>query len=295
MNDSRNNSPRAGAAQTASIGNQDMMTFLFNDNPATSGALPNAAALPSMPVAAPTAQSTDFHSNQSAQDMQAQTTTPAGIPDPLMRFFSRGESLMTDEDTFDVGSLDALLNFVRTSPQEQEGEVSDLTATDALSSLGELSRAHAQATQAHERGNLHRHHHHHHHKNHVNNNEPLVQAQPQQGLNFGGGLELPNNTFQPSQPISVSTGAMYSIPLVGMDYGNMNNGGGLLMGFNEGMAQQQVQQVQLPYAMMPQQQQQQQQQSLPVSSHSNSLMPQVAAKYYSYFSDSKFCTPAAFE
>ncbi|KAL7503227.1 hypothetical protein ACHAXN_001041 [Cyclotella atomus] len=267
MNESRNNSPRAGAAQTASIGNQDMMTFLFNDNPATSGALPT-----SMPVAAPAAQSTDLNSNRHAQDMQApQATTPAGVPDPLMRFFSRGESLLTDEDAFDVGSLDALLNFARTSPQEQEGEVSDLTATDALSSLGELSRAHAQATEVHERENAHRHHHHHHHhKNHGNNNEPLVQAQPQQGLNFGGATELPNSMFQPSQPISVSTGAMFSIPLIGMDYSNVNNGGGVLMGFNDGMAQQQVQQVQLPYAMMPQQQQ-----TLPVSSLSNSMMPQV--------------------
>lgn len=262
---SRNNSPRAGAAQTASIGNQDMMTFLFNDSPANSGPLPAAAAAHSTPR------------DTNAQDNMNMNTTSTGVPDPLLRYFSRGESLMTDEEAFDVGSLDALLNSVRTSPQEQEGEVSDLTATDALSSLGELSRAHAKATEAHERGDLHRHHHHHHHhKNHGNNNGLMGQVQPQQGLSFGGGFDLGNNLFQPSQPVSVSTGAMFSIPpLMGMNYGNVNNGGGLVMSFNEGNAQQQPQQAQSPFAMMPQQQPQQQQ-TLPVQSLSNPVISQVA-------------------
>lgn len=177
---------------------------------------------------------------------------------------------MTDEEAFDVGSLDALLNSVRTSPQ-QEGEVSDLTATDALSSLGELSRAHAQATEAHERGDMHIHHHHH-HKNHTHNQGMMgqqIQPQPQQGINFGGGVDIGNNLFQPSQPVSVSTGAMFSIPpIIGMDYNN--NGGGFFMGFNEGMAQKQAQ---APFAMMPQQQHEQRQ-AMPALS--NPLMSQAA-------------------
>jgi PAS domain-containing protein len=265
----RDSSPRAGAAQTASIGDQDMMTFLFNDNPTSLNnnmlAVPGAAGMPA-------ARQT---SCGNTLDMNAPlATTPAGVPDPLLRFFTRGESLMADEEAFDTASLDALLNSVRTSPQEQEGEVSDLTATDALSSLGELSRAHAQAQEQHGRG--HHHHHHHHHRNQQESNNGMFSlAQPQGAPDYlgQGMVELPNNNiFQPSQPISVSTGAVFSVPqLMALDYGNVANGGALMMGFpNEGMAQQQHQ---LPYAMMPQQQQ-----GLSVASLSNSLMPHQVAQ-----------------
>ena len=249
---SRNNSPRAGAAQTASIGDQDMMTFLFNDN-LPSGNISTSAEIP--------VTASVHRPNTGTQDMCALlSTTPAGIPDPLMPFLSRGDSL-NDEDAFDTASLDALLNSVRNSPQEHEREVSDLTATDTLSSMGELSRAHARAKEKLQKGGtLHMYH----QKSDFLNmdNNGLFMQQPQGAPTYGGqDMELQgSNMFQPSQPVSVSTGAAFAIPpLSGIDYGSINDGGGLLMGFsNEGMAPQQQQQpppqAQLPCAMMPQQQ-----------------------------------------
>ncbi|KAL3782783.1 hypothetical protein HJC23_003104 [Cyclotella cryptica] len=256
---SRNNSPRAGAAQTASIGDQDMMTFLPNTSPTTDNVSNGAAEMGG-------GASAGRQPGSSALDaMDGHLITASGVPDPLMRFFAR----MTDDEAFDVASLDDLLTSVQTSPREQEGEVSDLTATDALSSLGESNGKHEQQQQQHqdnprkrEEGALHHHHHHHHHKsNHQNidsSDAPLHVPQGNQ-LNYSsqGMVQLPSNVrFQPSHPISVSTSAAYSMPpLMGMDYSNVVNGGGGSMCFaNEGIAQQQPQQ-QLPFAMMPQQQQ----------------------------------------
>ena len=268
---SRNNSPRAGAAQTASIGDQDMMTFLFNDGPNASGVLP-----PTVGVAAEHAAvaARGPQENSSAQYVNHPnvTTTPAGVPDPLMRFLSRGESLMTDEDAFDAASLDALLNYVRTSPHDQGGDMSDFTATDALSSLGELSRAHAQATEANEQGDVR----HHNYNGAGKSPEEIPVLQSQGAQNYAGNMAnlQGNNSFQPSQPISVSTGAVFSVaPMLGYANSSIDNGGGLMMGFNESMAQQQrpTQHVPLPYTMMPDQQQQQ---ALPSGTFlSNPLLP----------------------
>ena len=259
---SRNNSPRAGAAQTASIGDQDMMTFLFNDGHNASSALPPTAGTAAEDAAS---AGQEPQQNRSVQDVNppntTTTTTPSGVPDPLMRFLSRGESLMADDDAFDAASLDALLNYVRTSPQEQGGDMSDFTATDALSSLGELTRAHAQAVEINEQRDGYRHN----YNDLGNSNEEIPMLQPPGAQNFLGSMADVQGTssFQPSQPISVSTGTVFSVaPLLGYANNSITNGGGLIQGFNEGMAHQQraSQHVPpMPYAMMPNQQQQQQQ------------------------------------
>jgi len=111
---SRTNSPRG--AQTASIGNQDMMTFLFNSGDSANNSTGG------------TSQSGCLH------DIQ-----PSTIPDPL-RFFSN------EDEVFDSVSLDALLNSVHSASQHAEG---DQQQVDASTTLGELSRAHAAAVQLH--------------------------------------------------------------------------------------------------------------------------------------------------
>lgn len=253
---SRNNSPRAGAAQTASIGDQDMMTFLPNASPPTDNSAPVATEMAGDALAGRRPGSGTLDA------MDVPLASASGVPDPLMRFFAR----MTEDEAFDVASLEDLLTSVQTSPREQEGNVSDLTATDTLSSLGELKRAYHEHQQeqlmTREEGALHHHHHHRHHKpghQNIDTNDILAHAPQDNRLNYSsqGMVQLPSNVrFQASQPISVSTGPVFSMPpLMGMDYSNVMNGGGDLVCFaNEGIAQQQPQQ-QLPYAVMPQRQQ----------------------------------------